>query len=338
MIMRKIKKILSLLAKIANEFIALGKHYGVTYAYYNLLWWLCFYFRTPVSFKVSTFAIKKKTIWLDKYIEEKYADILELYHNRKEEPIRAENYKIWVFWGQGESEMPRLVKACYQQLKRNNANVHFVTNENLKVYITLPDTILRKVGEGRISWVHFSDIIRMTLLAKYGGLWLDATVWVPNELPIERLSSMSLFSANGPSVYTNKSIRFWTSFQWNWSSWCLWCREPNYQLFGFVSEMLKAIAVREDYWPDYVIQDYLIYYACREFPTVCKDMNEVKRIPCVHRNDLASVMDKPFNEETYNHLFETDFVFKLSFRSDWQSYTKDGQPTFYGKLIGEIII
>lgn len=331
--MRKIKKILSLLDKIAHEFIALGKHYGATYAFYNLLWWLCFYFRTPVSFKVSTFAIKKKTIWLDKYIEEKYADILELYHNRKEEPIRAENYKIWVFWGQGESEMPRLVKACYQQLKRNNANVHLVTNENLKVYITLPDTILRKVGEGRISWAHFSDIIRMTLLAKYGGLWLDTTVWVPTALPMERLSSMSLFTANGSFGYTSTSMRFWTSFQWNWSSWCLWGREPNYLLFGFVSEMLKAIAVREDYWPDYVIQDYLIYYACRRFPSVCKDMDEVKRIPCVHRNDLASVMDKPYNEETYNHLIATDFVFKLSFRTQWQEKTPQGEQTFYGKLI-----
>lgn len=333
MIMQRVKRIFSLLGKLVNEFKALGKHYSHAYAFYNLLWWLCFYFRTPLSFRISSFAIKRKTVWLDRYIGEKYADVLEAYNNPAENPIHTEIYRIWIFWGQGEGAMPLLIKACYNQLKKNNVNVHLVTNENLKEYVDLPDAILQKVADGRISYAHFSDIVRMTLLSKYGGLWLDATVWVPGQLPIDELSSMTLFSANGPSSHTNKSIRFWTSYQWNWSGWCIGTNRRNSLLFSFVSDMLINIAQREMYLLDYVLIDYLIYYACRKFPSVSKEMDKIKIVPCVHRNDLASIMNKPYNVDTYNELIATDFAFKLSFRTQWQSYSADGAPTFYGKLI-----
>lgn len=328
------RKIITLLNRLVREFIGLSRHYGISYAFYDLLWWLCFYFRTPLSYKISTFAIRKKTEWLDKYIGEKYKDIIDSYRSRQaDEQPAPTDYPIWVFWGQGESEMPILVKACYNQLRRNNANVRLITNGNLHEYITLPDIVLTKVGDGRITWAHFSDILRMTLLAKYGGLWLDATVWTPGMLPIDKLQLLPLFSANGTSGCSSNSIRFWTSFKWNWSTWCLSASRPNHPLFCFVSNMLTVIAEQEVYWPDYVLQDYLIHYACRHFPTVADDMDNIKKIPCNHRNDLASVMNEPYNADTYNKLIATDSVFKLSFRSPWRETTEQGQQTFYGKLI-----
>lgn len=331
---RKMRKIITLLNRLVREFIGLSRHYGISYAFYNLLWWLCFYFRTPLSYKISTFAIRKKTKWLDKYIGEKYKDIIDSYRSRQaDEQLAPTDYSIWVFWGQGETEMPILVKACYNQLQRNNANVRLVTNGNLHEYIILPDIILTKVGDGRITWAHFSDIVRMTLLAKYGGLWLDATVWVPYKLPLDMLKSMPLFSANGTSGSSSNSIRFWTSFEWNWSGWCIGGNHENYILFSFVSDMLINIAEKENYLLDYVLIDYLIHYACRHFPTVCNDMDNIKKIPCNYRNDLASVMNEPYNADIYNKLIATDFVFKLSFRSPWHETTEQGQQTFYGRLV-----
>lgn len=315
------------------------KYYNFLYAFWDFLWWICFYTRPPFAYKISSLAINKKTKWLDKYIERNYADIIQRISNKCNiNLLNNQKFKsnIWVFWGQGKAAMPPLIRACYDQLLKNNKDVILVTSTNVEDYIQLPEIIYRKVRDGRITWAHFSDIIRTTLLAKYGGLWLDATCWVSKEIPFEKFGKMPFYSANGLVSINSRSIRFWTSFKWNWSSWCMFSNAPNYNLFCFVSEMLQNIAMRECYWPDYVIQDYLIYYACRHFPQIGQDMESCKKYECKYRNQLASLMNQPYDTDVYNQLTEFDFVLKLSFRSRWKSKTKDGRQTFYGKLLSTI--
>lgn len=318
------------------DFFVKSLYYSPVFAFYDLVWWFCFYIHPPFAWKLSTYAIEKKTKWLDKYVGNHYADIIERFNDVQSDNVITE-YKIWVFWGQGESEMPPLVRACYSQLTASNDNVILVTNENVSNYISLSKEIYSKVNEGHIQWANFSDIVRTTLLAQYGGLWLDATVWVSGKIPFDKLNKHVLFSANGTVPVANRSVRFWSSFDWNWSSWCMFANVKNHQLFGFVSEMLQAIAIREKIWPDYVIQDYLIFYACRNFHEVKVDIENNAHIKCKNRNRLAELMNVPYDEKTYQELIQSDFVFKLSFRSSYQIKTQDGRQTFYGKLISKIV-
>lgn len=320
-----------------KEFFSLWKNYSFIYACYNILWWVCFYTCPPYCNKISTFAINKKTKWLDKYFAKKYNHIIEKYHNVVISGEVITEAKIWVFWGQGEDKMPPLVEACYRQLTHYNENINLVTIENVNKYIELPDIIFKKANAGKISWAHFSDIVRNTLLAKHGGLWLDATVWVSGKIPFEKLSQIDVFSANSEMQLFLRSTRFWTSFEYNWSTWCMWSKSANNRLFAFVSEMLISIAERERQWPDYVIQDYLIYYAYKNLPEIANMLEKSKAIPCYKRNELANIMNDEFNEDKYRELTKDDFVFKLSFRTNWKRKTKDGKQTFYGKILENII-
>lgn len=337
MIVRKINRAATLARKTITEFFTMWRNYGFAYATYGLLWWLCFYVRTPMSYKVSSFATRKKTQWLDKYIEKHYADIINRYRNNPPAPIPTDDSRIWVFWGQGETQMPPLIEACHRQLKHFNPNVTLVTKENVGDYIDLSPVIINKAQNGLITWAHFSDIVRNTLLARHGGLWLDATVWVSGTIPMDKLATIPFFTANSPVAITPSSMCFWTSFEWNWSSWCLWSNCKNKLLFSFVSDMLTNIAKREQCWPDYVIQDYLIYYACRTFPSVRDDMEQSQSLRSVYRNRLAEIMNQPFDEGIYKKLTESDFVFKLSFRTSWVKETSQGQQTFYGRILSGII-
>lgn len=334
--MTKIIQFHTLFLKLIKEFFSKWKNWGFSLASYNLIWWLCFYLRPPFAFKISNWAIKKKTQIFDSYFHKHYSDIINK-HKQNNTPAPSKHYKIWVFWGQGEENMPPLVNACYRQLKHFNENVTLITNKNINEYITLNPIIFSKVRNGSISWAHFSDITRSTLLAKYGGLWVDATVWVPERLPIQRLSDFEIFSPNGKVPQTNKSVQFWTSFEWNWSTWCLWSNQSGNKLFSFVSSMLQAIGEREKCWPDYVIQDYLIYYACRFFPDVQKSMKQIQGVSGEKRNDLAKIMNQPFDMNQYNDLTSSDFVFKLSFRSPWIAKTQSDVDTFYGRILTGII-
>ena len=80
--------------------------------------------------------------------------------------------KIWLYWGQGWENVPPVVKKCADSWVHYNPDweINFLTEETLKKYID--------IGNIKIStFAALSDIIRINLLKKYGGIWCDATVW-----------------------------------------------------------------------------------------------------------------------------------------------------------------
>lgn len=88
--------------------------------------------------------------------------------------------KIWIFWWQGKSKMPLIVRACYESslIHANNHDVVLITKENFKRYTNIDTNILNKFNDGKISLTFMSDIIRFNLLKNHGGLWIDSTVYV----------------------------------------------------------------------------------------------------------------------------------------------------------------
>ena len=77
--------------------------------------------------------------------------------------------------------MPDVAKACLNSIKMH-ADRHpviVITEANHGDYVDLPDYIRTKVKQGKISLTHLSDILRMALLAKHGGIWIDSTVLIP---------------------------------------------------------------------------------------------------------------------------------------------------------------
>ena len=58
----------------------------------------------------------------------------------------------------------------------SDRNVHILTEENYRDYVTFPPFIQQKIDSGVISKTHMSDLLRLELLIRHGGLWLDATV------------------------------------------------------------------------------------------------------------------------------------------------------------------
>lgn len=119
-------------------------------------------------------------------LKKKYSDILKQY-SIYEEPQNTitSDCPIWIFWGQGEDQMPSLVRCCYQSILKNAKEhpVHLITIKNYYEYVDIPNYIIEKFNEGKITWTTFSDIIRVSLLAKWGGLWLDATIYLTQPLP-----------------------------------------------------------------------------------------------------------------------------------------------------------
>lgn len=82
---------------------------------------------------------------------------------------------IWMYWAQGWDNAPELVQQCRQSWETMNVDydVLALDERSLSDYIALSSVIKSRSD---ISMATLSDIIRLELLLKYGGVWADATL------------------------------------------------------------------------------------------------------------------------------------------------------------------
>lgn len=100
--------------------------------------------------------------------------------------------KIWVCWLQGMEDAPEIVKTCFKSIKRciTSREIILITGKNYREYIEFPSFIQEKIDKGIIKGAHMTDLLRLELLIKYGGTWIDATVLcVSNDIPKYMLES-----------------------------------------------------------------------------------------------------------------------------------------------------
>lgn len=84
-----------------------------------------------------------------------------------------------MYWDSGLAAAPDIVYAAYVVAKKMNPNYNliFLDAESLGNYFPYRKAILDSLT-AEIKEAHFSDILRTYLLAKYGGVWIDASCFV----------------------------------------------------------------------------------------------------------------------------------------------------------------
>lgn len=89
------------------------------------------------------------------------------------------------------------MKACHASLLRHlppDRELIEITEANLSQYVELPDFVWERYRAGRLSMAHLSDLIRVNLLIRYGGTWVDATVFLSDgNLPAAMLDADCTF-------------------------------------------------------------------------------------------------------------------------------------------------
>ena len=83
-------------------------------------------------------------------------------------------HRVWVYWGQGMAEAPAVVRRCHAELLRHHDSHQVVVLDDLAVdsYVDMPGYVRDRT---RNDLTKFSDVLRLELLARHGGVWLDAT-------------------------------------------------------------------------------------------------------------------------------------------------------------------
>ena len=116
--------------------------------------------------------------------------------------------KLFMYWHQGWNNAPDIVKHCAATWKRNNPtwDINLLDAVTIGKKVKLP-AALKTLN---LPLPAHSDIIRICLLKKYGGVWADATLWCVRPLDdwIDSVcASTGFFAYDKPAV--DRPISSW---------------------------------------------------------------------------------------------------------------------------------
>ncbi len=128
------------------------------------------------SLEIVRLAMNNKIL---KKLRKKYRNFIKEWKVSAPSGQRVRSDKVWVLWLQGIENAPHIVQCCVRSLQENlkDREIILLTQDNYKDYVQFPDYVQQKIDSGSITKTHMSDLLRLELLNRYGGTWIDATVF-----------------------------------------------------------------------------------------------------------------------------------------------------------------
>lgn len=276
--------------------------------------------------KIANLAKAKKEEYVLGYLRNAVWNVIKKYHNYDNNGVYQKNAPIWVCWWTGIESAPPIVQQCVRSIYQNAGShpVYLITKANYKDYIDVPSYILEKLLNGKMKTAHFADYLRVVLIEKYGGLWVDATIFC------SRVISDEYFEL---PFYTCKSERIKGDYLsgYQWTTFCLGGWQHNI-FFQFMREAFESYWMQNDFAIDYLFFDDLIYIAKQHIPAIAEKMDKVP-VNNVHRDDLQDAMNLAKSAEEFERILQEDTIFyKLSWRENYLTENDHGK-TVYGYFL-----
>ena len=241
---------------------------------------------------------------------------------------------IWCCWWQGEEQMPELVKLCHARLKQvipaDTAQLHLITLNNYREYVELPAHIIDKFEKKIITMTTMSDVLRFALLEKYGGYWLDATVFFTGNIPKE------YFNGNFycQRMVANTSYTRREACRGNWCGFSM-AGPKGSILFRFMSEAFSHWWAHYDTIIDYVLIDYLLWTGFRHIPAI---RSIIDTVPDNNEDifEMYQVLNQPYSPQLLEQLTRRNVMHKLTYKMELSKVTPQGDLTLYGYLWAQV--
>ena len=231
--------------------------------------------------------------------------------NRYQFPIKKINKKIdkkniWVLWLQGEKNMPPIVKVCYNSIKKysDNYNVILLNLDNIAEYIELPDFIIQKYSSGQITNAEFSDLIRIELLATYGGIWIDSTVLLTENISdVIKNSSFFMFQSSKLEYSIIKS-----------SSWFIVNKEPDNYIITSIRNSIYTYWKREKFAINQFVFHLIVSSLYENDKRFKEEWDKIPYICNMNPHLMWFSLHEEFSVQKWKHILNSCGIHKLSWK------------------------
>lgn len=317
-----------------KNFVLYTKNFGISTS-------LRVYYSNFILYRTSNnekrkrlYELKHKAI--EQYLWYNYKTYLTKYKiNLAKQVLDHTKMPIWVCWLQGENNMPPIVKTCFKSIIKN-ANYHpviLITLENFQNFINLAPHIISKYEQGIIEHPFFSDIIRVNLLCKYGGIWIDSTYLMTSQIP-DNLLNNSFFS-----IRIDNDDNFSAS-RYRWQISFISTNVIGFELFENLKCFFEEYTRKENQCIDYLTTNYAIDIQLQKIPFLS---NQIDNIPFTNPDihELRPLLSSEYDAEILKTMNKRTWAYKLTYKASLIPCKKllekasNGAVTFYGKLIND---
>ncbi len=219
---------------------------------------------------------------------------------------------IYIYWSQGFENAPFVVKECLRSWIKHNSNWRIIKLDDmsLSMYMNIKE-IVPNYDNKIIDKPALSDIIRITLLSKYGGLWVNATTFcmIPLDDWIQPYVDNGFFAFDKPCP--DRLI----------SSWFLYGEINSIIIQKMYAEVIRYWTnnnkMNTYFWFHSLFGD--LYYINKEFRY---NWDQVKKLPASGPHYLQrSKLIKELEQTTKEHINQRKSpLYKLTYKYDSSKY------------------
>lgn len=212
-------------------------------------------------------------------------------------------FRVFVYWAQGFEQAPAIVRACKAETERLHlpGDVVFLDDSNLSDWVDLPDHVYRIRDASRAA---FSDVLRVALLSRHGGVWMDATC-----MPTARMQDVMppLIQDSGFFAFARKGVGSGMI-----SSWFMAAKQGSY-----IATMHREALFLYCAMYDRVITYFFMHEIFRQLFRVDGKFNRLwlrAAEPKVDPRAVNRILKDSVSDETLNKALAGSFVHKLTYK------------------------
>lgn len=303
--------------------------YGLKAGYYDFL--KNFLFRKNKGIGKKIYHKKYENIKI--LLHKKYIDTLSLYYSldknkcNKEAGCICRTSNIWFLWWQGiDDKTPELVKECLKSVEKNKGDhsVVVITKNNVRDYLDLPEYYYEKLDKKMITLTHFSDILRVELLARYGGIWSDASFFWDEKLPdyIYDLKFFTLKHGLLADFHVCKGL---------WTDGFI-ASGKNNAMVEYLRDSFRVYWKQENFLLCYLLIDSFIALAYEHWDFFRENIDKIP-----YSNEQMYFVDLHGNEafdfEFFNSKISHTHIFRVHYKKKFVARTNDNQITNFGYIV-----
>ena len=280
------------------------------------------------------FLMKWKRSMVLRHMEKELKPVLDKYKDLEYKLPDAPSVpkRVWLLWysPDNRTEMVDLyLRRIESSLGSLGFEVSILDKDTLWDYVDMSD-IQPYYEQGAIRIQHYADILRMRLLRKYGGFWVDAT-----------------YAVLDPSVFLDIvrdvpfcSLREKTRHPWRLAMagrWApsFWATCPANPFFRYVDEAMTYYLKKHGGFFEYFQMDYSIAVGYRHVGFIRYELDtlleyypeEVKDL------ELRFCLNEPFDEAKFEEIKRDFPLQKTTHKHFVPVMEKDGKETFYAYLV-----
>jgi hypothetical protein len=132
----------------------------------------------------------------------------------------ADQKIIWQYWGQGlaAAQQIEVVNLCFASVDQYKGDYQVIRldEESVREYLDFPEFVWNKKKNKQFKPAFFADLIRLALLDVYGGIWIDATILLTENID-DRFLSQDFFMFHRDNHVTDKPQ--WVNFNNDYFGW-----------------------------------------------------------------------------------------------------------------------